>query len=165
MDVENWIAMAGVAIAFGIAVRQDVLTRQSKRVSNSVTLITKFMEPEARIARFRVRSILQKVPPGGQDYSMIDEDDRAALASISSLFGLVSLLDDKNEIELDIILSSFGDSIVTNFERLKDYKLWRDSRHPGSDSLWRHFEMAAKKARERGYTSASQARTLTISTV
>ncbi|WP_156363733.1 DUF4760 domain-containing protein [Sphingomonas sp. Leaf357] len=156
MSLENYIALGGVLLAFGIAIQQGTATRRSNRVSNTLDLLARYLEPEARAARFNVRSHLKLAADEGGNFQILSEAQRAQFASIASLFGLASLLDDKGEIDFQIILASFGDSIVTNFDRLRDYKKWRDSRHPGDNSLWLHFEQAARKAREAGYTSATE---------
>jgi hypothetical protein len=150
MDIDVRVVIAGAAFALGLL--QLYLAWRKERFESTMWIFERLQSPESTIARFRVRALLKKAKeragnlPAGTthepeyDFAGMDDKDRAAMASIASLFGLAGLLFRLRRIDRRLFLDAWANSVLTNFERLRPYMKWRDARLGQDNTLWREFE-------------------------
>jgi hypothetical protein len=79
------------------------------------------------------------------DFDSLAHADRAALASIASLYGLAGLLCHRGRLDRRLFLDSWANSVSENFRRLEPYRAWR-MRKFGDElgSNWVHFAWLAR---------------------
>lgn len=145
IDIGIAIALAGLLLAG----TQLWLGQEKQKLDNTLQIFDRLHDRQAREDRFRVRQILERAKQSPDGFEGITPEERASLSGVSSLFGFAGLLAQRNKIDINLLMSSFGHSIRYNHDRLKEYRQYRLGRKGGAvDTMWTHFDWIAAKARE-----------------
>ena len=153
---------SAVVALFGILLTAILywLGTRRNRMESTFEALKMLQDRDARNARFNLPSLLNKarenanklpgLPPdeqAAQGFASLTPEERAAISSIATQFGLIGALAKRRRIYRSIVFESFASSIVTNHVRLKDYARWRSSRRPLSEGTgWTSFDWLANRA-------------------
>lgn len=125
---------------------QSKSARKQQRIDNTWNLIHRLHERGDQEDRFRVEEMIAEGSQKGFD--KLSPAYQASLSRMSGTFGLIGYLGQRNKIDLEILMRTFGFSIQANHKHLQPYRKYRESLsgYP-ENNIWKDFDWLAETAR------------------